>query len=171
MHYPFDRPAKSLAELFELICTSGYGRTIVGDFQASQQRIEIKSFPQELKFKLRESQDRTAPLGAAFITDGTTGTILLDLESPMGIAAPFLFHEMIHSLDRRLWSAAQQTLSRSTRREIIFQSECRAFRAQHVLQEQLKAKFSNLRDYHLEQFPHIPFLNRALEPHEIQTGH
>lgn len=165
----FAQPFQSWDEVFRLIQSSALGRQTLNRFFLRRNPVRIEFYPEEVRPRLVAALTPKSPLGAVFVTDGEQGTIYVDDQSQLGILVPFLFHEMIHSLDGTLWKAARQTLSPSQRNTVIYEAECRAFRAQHLFQEELKELHPELRSFHETQYSHLSFLNRALLPHEIAS--
>lgn len=163
----FAQPLASWNQVFALFQKTSEGREVLKRFFRRIYSVRIESYPLDLRHRLLAVLSSGCPLGAAFVTDGNQGTIYVDDQAPLGILVPFLFHEMIHSQDETLWKAAQQSQSFPRRNSIIFEAECRAFRAQHLFQEELKGYYPDLRVFHESQYSHLPFLNRALTPEEI----
>jgi hypothetical protein len=128
---------------------------------------KIESYPREVHSRLKELTSPSHPLGAAFITDGKTGTLYLDLKAEMSALVPFLLHELSHSLDHSLWSAARRQLSRFQKNEIIFQAEISAFRDQHRFLSELKKIYPTLADFYSQKYARVLSLQRAFEPSEI----
>ena len=166
----FASQPKDLSAILQLVGQSLLGRRTLREFEVfrKSRQVRIDTYPPEILSQLSEVADPGHLVGASFTTDGEVGAIHYDPESPIGIVAPFLFHEIIHSLDLTLWEAASMSVSRSRIREVVFLAECRAFHAQHLFQEELKKIYPSLRAFHLFNYPHIPFLNRALEAREIE---
>lgn len=167
----FAQIPKTWSELLNLILESKTGRKTIEEFSHVFQRnqIEIKAYPEEIKLKLQASSPTNGFLGAVFLIEENKGTIYFDPQSEIGILAPFLIHEMTHCSDENLWIAARQKLTPFKKQELLFSSECRAFHTQHHFQEELKTIYPELRIFHLENYSHIPFLNRALLPDEIAS--
>ncbi len=188
----FSTPPKSWDDIFRLIQEVPRGRETLILFrnQVASGLVQVQSYPDSVKNQLRalnsptqgplqtsetltfdpqkSSSDPTlTPLGAAFVTDGFEGKLVLDPTGPLGIVVPFLFHEMIHSLDETLWRAAQRGGSPTERRAIIFESECRAFRAQHKFQEELRSKYPEYRSFCETWGEQFPFIQREFLPDEI----
>ncbi len=169
---PFSTPPKSWDALFRFIRESRSGREILRQFeiQVSRGLVDIQPYPETLKSQLQhlnQPSNPTLPLGAAFTTDGVQGTLLLDPQGPAGILAPFLVHEMTHSLDETLWSAARHSQTPFQIKAIIFDSECRAYRAQHQFLAEMKAIFPEYQAFCQSWETQLPFLNRQLLPDEI----
>ncbi|MEO7163912.1 MAG: hypothetical protein ABI041_13415 [Bdellovibrionia bacterium] len=165
----FAQSGPSLQEIFDLIQETPFGQVVYGQFYALYKagKLKIQSYPLALRSKLLAVQTPGCPLGAVFITDGEEGQILYEAEGKLGILVPFIFHEIIHSLDERIWKAAGKDLKPSEKEELIYSSECLAFSAQHEFQEGLKAIYPELRIFHRNQYPRLDFLNRAISPKEI----
>ena len=165
----FLRPPTNLDEIRSLIVKTTIGSTTWKEFGSASQgdRIKIEPYPADIRSRLAASADQGHPIGALFVTDGKQGVIYLDLLGELGVLLPYLFHEMIHSLDESLWNAASTSLSKGQKKEIIFKSECKAFYAQNLFMEELKTVFPELRKFYSQRYPQIPFLNRPFLPHEI----
>jgi hypothetical protein len=165
----FLRSPKSTQELLDLIQQTSLGQETLCRFLPfyKQERILIESYPERIRSKLVSVRSADHPIGAVFVTDGTHGTIYIDLKSESGVLLPFLFHEIVHSLDESLWKAARQSLSQKQRQEVIYKAECRAFHAQYLFQEELKTQYPELNNYYKRNFSSVPFLNRELSSAEI----
>ncbi len=168
----FSNPAQSWEQILAWIVKTQIGREVLNQFrqQIAANQVRIEPYPRSIHLKLQalsEEKSQPAPLGAAFITDGKNGTVYLDTSGPLGVLVPFLFHEMIHSLDDSLWKAARNYLRPSLQREVLFAAECRAFHAQHHFLEQLKLLHPEYRAYCKTWEVQFPFLNREFLPHEI----
>ena len=165
----FAQPPQSWQEITGFIQETALGREILKRFLSLCQsgKLRVQAYPQDLRVELLAVQAPGCPLGAAFITDGWEGRILYDGQGELGIVVPFVFHEMVHSLDERLWAAAQQNLGARDRNELIYSSECLAFSAQHELQVGLKKIYPELNSFHKDRYPHLGFLNREFSPQDI----
>lgn len=165
----FAAPPQSWNEVVEFVSYSAQGKKVLKQLfpHFKSERIKVETYPETIRAQLQAAATNGDPIGALFVTDGTNGTIYIDMKSELGVLVPFAFHEMIHSLDETLWSAAKRRLAPSQKRELVFQSECKAFREQHVFLEELKSLYPDLRDFHRLHYPRVPFLNRELLPHEI----
>lgn len=166
---PFARAPKNWKEVTDYIAKTALGRATLGRIRPSfdSKKITLEVYPYEIRSQLAAVARNGEPLGALFVTDGQKGTIYVDMQSELGVVLPFVFHEMIHSLDESLWSAAQKKLSSNQKKDLIFKSECLAFKTQHRFLEQLKEEFPELRRFLLHHYPKVPFLNREFQPHEI----
>jgi hypothetical protein len=182
----FRRP-KEFREIIELIGVTPSGQRLIANFSIYIQKVkvEFKSYPDELRAKLHASifdssftsvsttsSDSASPLGlrplgAAFVTDGTSGIIYFDLQETLGVLAPLIYHELVHCLDETLWKAAVHRSTPSQLRELIFLAECRAYAAQYEFQEQLKEKYPMLDKLYSLYVDSFPALSRRLEPFEI----
>jgi hypothetical protein len=165
----FARSARSWQEILEFIQQSPLGEQLVPPFVSlcKAGKIAVRAYPSDLRAELLSVQESGCPVGAVFVTDGVHGQILYDGQGELGILIPFVFHEIVHSLDERLWLAAGKRLSAEARNQLVYSSESLAFNAQHELQEGLKKIYPELRVFHQDRYPHISFLNRAISSQEI----
>lgn len=166
---PFAAIPKSWSEIVEFISHSSTGRKILREIQPhfQSEKIQVQAYPESIRSRLLAVAAQGEPLGALFVTDGETGTIYVDMKSELGVVVPFAFHEMIHSLDENLWNAAKRPIQATQKKELVFQSECKAFREQHIFLEEMKALYPQLREFLRLHYPSVPFLNREFLPHEI----
>src|SRR5689334_18922460 len=110
------RPARA-EDVFRLIAKAPTGRALLEAFVPllARKRVAIVPYPPELVAKLRETIPAGHPIGACFVVDPAsgTGTIHLDFESPVGVLAPFLVHEIVHALDPRVWKGETRSAGRT----------------------------------------------------------
>ena len=144
----FSRP-DSLNQAFKLIAQTQTGRTVLEAFLPKYKKglISIEPYPVEVLTRLKSIIGPKQPVGACFMNDGKNGTIYFDPESPLGVLAPFLVHEMIHSLDATLWELAAVPVSQKTKDQIFLRAEAKAFDVQHRFTQELKKTHP-----HYEQF-------------------
>ncbi len=168
--YQFAEPARSWQEVMDLIQQTPLGRSVLGRALSLCRtgKLAFRPYPRDLRSELLGALSPGCPLGAVFVTDGGQGQIFYDAQGQLGILAPFVFHELIHSLDKRLWLAAGKTLSIQERAALLYSSEQLAFSAQHEFQEGLKKLYPELRAFHRDCYPHLSFLNRAISFEEIR---
>ena len=101
-------------------------------------------------------------MGACFINDGEIGTIYTDLTSPLGVVAPFLFHELIHALDEGVWEAARRPLAREAKDQVMLMAETRAFEAQHQFVAELGDRFPDYRTFLAKHYPKAKILHERM---------
>lgn len=157
----------SLEDIYRVIGQVPVGQVIISDFLKLEKKgmVEILPYPTEIYEKLN-SED--SPIGAVFVTDGSKGTIYMDFQSELGIQVPFLFHELVHSLDQSLWNAPKLKLTNSEKYNLIFRAESLAFHLQHLLLETLKKIHPELIHYYQSRYAHISSLNRAINSQELR---
>ena len=111
----FSKPPVRIEEILKTIARAPSGRKILERFLPlfHQGTVRIEAYPTAIVARMREVLEEGQPVGASFIHNGETGVIYLDLSSPLGILAPFLLHEMVHSLDPEVWRTPHQDLARS----------------------------------------------------------
>ena len=148
------------------------GAPILAQFRdhISSQRVKIIDYPSDLKAQLRSVHPIPSVhpvLGADFITDGSQGTIYLNTSAPLGLTLPLLFHEMVHSTDESLWRLARSKANKHEIRSIILHAEYRAFQAQHLLIQELKALHPNYLRCWEQWKEQVPFLFREITRDEI----
>jgi hypothetical protein len=153
---PSDQVVESLFWLIEQTST---GRELLLGFRPlyRQKKIVINFYPESIAKKLRRTHRKAEPNGASFVTDGQTGVIYLDPYSPIGVLAPFLVHEIAHSLDLSLWSLARSNTT-TNRKPIIARSEIRAHKTQSDFTIELKKKFPEFEQFLSLNFPHSKLL-------------
>ena len=164
-------PPKNWEEIERYISRSLLGKKTLMDLRPylEKHKITVEPYPQRVRKQLLEIAKNGEPLGALFVTNGEEGTIYVDMEGELGVVIPFAFHEIVHSLDASLWNAAKGKPSQEQKKDLIFKSECLAFKKQHLFLEELKASYPDLREFLRNHYPKIPFLNREFLPHEIAS--
>ena len=138
-----------------------------------KQEVRIEAYPAEVLERLKLAIGRDQPVGACFIPEyqgeARHGTIYLDLTSPLGLLAPFLFHEMVHSLDPSLWEAARHPLSRDSRDRVLLEAETKAFETQHRFVLELKQRFPEYQRFLQAQYPRMKILHERLTATDVAT--
>lgn len=167
----FAKPPGSLQEILKLMTRTASGREALERFLplVESGKIDIQPYPMELLTRLRAALGPDQPIGACLINDFSHGTIYLDLQSPIGILAPFLFHEMIHALDPAIWRAASARSENRVAPEdpIFLQTELRAFDAQRKFVEELSAREPAYGDFLASQSSRIKKLTDRLTENDI----
>lgn len=164
---------RQIDDVFELISQSPLGDRILRQFLPlfRSGRIRIKAYPNELLSKLKAVLGPGQPIGAAFVTDGDTGVIHYDRTSPLGVLGPFIFHEIVHSLDVRLWDSARNGGStarmRNERKKLMLLTETTAFNRQHELVTELKERVPGFAAFLAEQYPRVRILHERMTESEI----
>lgn len=136
--------------LTKLIARSASGRKLLEQFLPLLQKgtIRIEPYPVAILKKLREVIPADQPIGACFIRDGAGGTIFVDFETPIGILAPFLVHEIIHALaGKKEFSVTEES----------------AFQGQHLFTQELRERDADYDVFLKSQFPKAKFLHKLLE--------
>ena len=163
------KKANNVKDVFEVIAATEIGRKVLKDFmpQFTSGKIKIEQLTPEVREKHKVSSSGAA----AFVYDGNTKTIYIDKDSEVGVAAPLLLHEIVHSLDQdyigtfarnnELWK-----LFRTRGKEIMAQAAARVGKPEKQLKDsdfnqaeldqlyKLKTesdKFNDIRDFRTER--------------------
>ena len=164
MNFDFAKKPESAQSILRLISRTASGRDLLERFlpQLNRGRIVIQAYPPELVSRLRAVLGEGQPIGAAFVIDGGQGTIYLDLESPLGVLAPFLVHEIIHSLNEGLWKAEKDGIRKADRTELYLRSEEDAFEGQHRFVAELGERYPEFRAFLKAYYPKAKILHEKL---------
>jgi hypothetical protein len=158
-------PASS-EEILRLIAKSPAGRTLLERFlpHFTRGRVSIVAYPAELVAKLREVLPADQPIGACFEADPSTGRgrIFHDFGSPIGVLAPFLVHEIAHSLDPRAWEKRAAKAG-------ALALETEAFHVQFRFTQELRERDPEYDLFLRERFPKTKMLHELLEPSDISA--
>ncbi len=160
-------------EVLKLISRTRIGNEVLEQFlpRLRKGEVRIAGYPPEVLERLKLAIGRDQPVGACFIPEykGETreGTIYLDLTSPLGLLAPFLFHEMVHSLDPGVWDAARRPLTRKSRDRVLLEAETKAFEAQHQFVLELKQRFPEYQRFLQTQYPRAKILHERLTATDV----
>jgi len=155
--------------IFRLIAKSVTGRRVLEAFLPlfTSQRVTIQSYPSTVLEQLRSVLGEGTPIGACFTIDQGIGRIFIDTTSPIGVLAPFLVHEMVHALDKRLWDADGQSMRRTERDKLFLQVEVDAFQAQHLFMDDLKNRFRHYDAFLKSMYPKAKILHEKLTAESI----
>jgi hypothetical protein len=145
----FEQPPARVEEVLRLICHTATGRQFIDRLMPHHRsgRIRFEPYPATIVVRLRESVGPDQPIGAAFSTDGEAGIIHYDPKSPLGVLAPFILHEIVHSLDEALWEAARIPQKRMRREQLMLRAESIAFEAQHRFQGELAVRYPTYSEF------------------------
>lgn len=101
----FDRTPADSREILKFISSVRTGREMLSAFLPlyTSGKVAIAPYPVKVLTKLRAVLGEGQPVGACFMNDGSRGTIYLDMDTPIGVLAPFLIHEIAHALDENVW--------------------------------------------------------------------
>jgi len=140
---------RSFHEILAILARTSTGREVLSRIypDLTSGKVTIEAYPEELLTLLRAHRPEGEPVGATFTTDGLKGKIYLDLTSPLGVLAPFLIHEMVHSLDAALWYCANRSVTRAQIRSVKLQSEESAFQIQNRFVSELKTQCQEFSGY------------------------
>lgn len=125
----FGRKAEHLNEIFECIRLNPTGSSLLARFLPLFKAGAIQiSAMESTKLSVK---GMTGAAASAFVFDGKKRQILLDMSYPIGIVAPMLVHEIVHSMDleylaefalnQQLWhkfESAASTLLKSTTHKV-----------------------------------------------------
>lgn len=156
----------SIDEVMKLIARSAIGRELLERFMPAYARkqIRIEGYPTEIVARLRAVIPEGQPIGACFVNEGQKGVIYLDLGSPLGVLAPFLVHEMVHALDRRIWDGSTARADAE-----MISAEERAFETQFRFTQELKDRDAEYERFLSAQFPKAKILHELLERDAIEA--
>lgn len=151
--------------VLKLIARTASGRSLLEQFLPLIKKgtVKISPYPKEIVAKLRDVIPEGQPIGACLVTEGDTGTIFLDFDSPIGVLAPFLVHEIAHALDPRIWTG-------KTKRShsVLLEVETSAFQTQFRFTQELRERDPAYETFLTTQFPKAKVLHQLLEFEEIQ---
>ena len=166
----FNRTPEAITEVLKLIARTNTGREILEKFLPlyNQRKIAIKPYPDEIVNKLKAVIGPDQPVGACFVTDGVAGTIHYDARSPLGVLAPFIFHEMVHSLDACLWDNAQIPMTQTSRDQLHLRAETKAFEYQHRFVDELGQRYPEYKKFLAEYYPKAKILVDRLTSTDIE---
>jgi hypothetical protein len=165
----FSGRVRSPREILELIAEAPTGRKVLDRFTPTFESglIRIEAYPLHIVEQLRQHTGPDQPIGACFMRDGKQGTIYLDMTSPLGVLAPFLLHEMVHSLDSDLEKASKHPMSRKDRDALLLLAETEAFEAQHDFVEELSSSMPGYRDFLNSYYPKARILHERLTTEDV----
>ncbi len=134
----------------KLIARTTSGRKLLEQFLPLLKKgtFRIEPYPAGVLKKLREVIPADQPIGACLIREAQGGTIFIDTETPIGIIAPFLVHEIIHAL--------------AGKKEFALVEES-AFQGQYLFTQELRERDPNYDIFLRTQFPKAKFLHKLLE--------
>lgn len=162
----FSENVESIHTVLHWISQSQLGKSVLEQRRSSRysDRVSFNQFSPEVCSDLKMHSQ----VSAAFVTDGTLGSIYFDGSSQLGVLIPVIFHEMIHSMDESLWRLAKYPdLLAPQKRDILFQSEVCAYQGQIALLRELWTTFPHLKQFLEEEFSSVPHFQRDLTPSEI----
>lgn len=128
-------------------------------------KVRIAPYPLDVLAKLRGIIPVGQPIGACLVTEGDTGTIFLDYESPIGVLAPFLVHEISHSLEPKVW-AGRTAKSQSA----MLDAESAAFQIQFKFTQELRDLDSEYDRFLKTNYPKAKMLHTLLEFEAIEDS-
>lgn len=164
-------PATDVREVLDLIASTNFGRSILGSFLPDyrEKRVSFEAYPSDIVTKLAECRTPGTPAGAAFVTDGETGTIYYDANSELAVLAIFFVHEIAHSLDDSIWSAVGKQETQEERRRRVIRSEAIAFECQFRFLAELSRRFPTLISDLAKKYPQGGHLYRRLSIAQISA--
>lgn len=170
-HRDFSAPPKSVHDVLKIVSMTQTGRQLLERFLPllHANRVRVESYPLNVVEKLRSILGEGQPVGASFIHDGRSGTIYIDPTSPIGVLAPFLVHEIVHSLDTLCPSSNASDGSRRPRPTHPVDAESHAFRVQYQFTQELRQRFEDYERFLKTQFPRARILHELLSEDEIAT--
>jgi hypothetical protein len=151
--------------VLKLVARTATGRAILEKFLPLLKRgqVAIAPYPREIVAKLRLVIPEGQPIGACLVTEGPRGTIFLDYESPIGVLAPFLVHEMSHALEPTVWNGKT---SRS--QEAMLDAESSAFQTQFKFTQELRERDPAYDTFLKTNYPKAKLLHTLLEFEDIE---
>ena len=166
---PWANTPHSISEVLEWISSTSLGAQVVQAFFAMGRikAVRIAGYPDEIRKRLNRVRKKNEPIGAAFVTDGTQGTIYVDLEQEAAVLGPFLLHEMVHSLDEALWQIAAEKVNQENREKVILESERKAFETQYLFIQEMRRKDPAFGQFLDKKYPRVAILQQALSREEI----
>lgn len=168
MSLAYEKAPGKIDEVLKLIAKVAAGRKLLESFlpMLAKGTVRIEAYPDEIVAKLREILPSDQPIGACFTVDPETrvGCIYLDYGSPLGVLAPFLVHEIVHSLDPKVWKGDAQKS-----RERMLETEEHAFHSQFLFTEELRDRDPDYDRFLRTVFPKAKILHELLEPSEIEA--
>lgn len=165
----FEKSPENVNEIFQLISRTPVGRMTLEHFLPyyHQQKTVIHPYPEKIIQKLRVTLGEGQPIGACFVINDQQGIIYLDFDSPLGVLAPFLVHEIVHSLDKGLWSNQDRPLSRKARDQLMLRAETKAFEYQHRFVQELMQRYPEYKKFIAKRQSQIKILINKLTQSDI----
>ncbi len=151
--------------VMKLIARTVTGRELLEQFLPLLKRgqVKIAPYPRDIVAKLRNVIPEGQPIGACLVTEGKEGTIFLDYESPIGVLAPFLVHEISHALQPNVWAGKT---ARS--QELLIEAEAHAFQAQFKFTQELRERDPNYDTFLRTNYPKAKLLHTLLEFEDLE---
>ncbi len=143
----YESKVHSAEPIFKLIARSATGRSLLERFLPLYRKgkVKIEPYPPAIVAKLREVIPEGFPVGACLVTEGDQGTIFLDFESPLGVLAPFLVHEISHALEPRI------------------KTEAEAFQIQYRFTQELRERDTEYDSFLKAHYPKAKILHQLLD--------
>lgn len=151
--------------VLRLIARTPTGRALLEGFLPMLKRgkLKIAPYPREIVAKLRAVIPEGQPIGACLVTEDDVGTVFLDFDSPIGVLAPFLVHEIVHTLEPRVW-AGKTVRSQAA----LLETETEAFQTQFRFTQELRERDPAYDAFLKSNFPKAKLLHTLLEFEEIE---
>ncbi len=168
----YTEPPTSSAKILDFISQTHTGRALAAKLEPhlKSQRVQIATYPEEIRKKLAATRTADQPAGACFIHDGETGTIYYDSNSDLATVSVFLVHEITHALDENLWNASREdnnSTSSTSLARAQFESECQAFRAQHEYLAELGRTNPEVITFLQNKYPAAKILHELMDENKI----
>jgi hypothetical protein len=151
--------------VLKLIARTASGRVLLERFLPMLKRgqVKIAPYPREIVAKLRVVIPEGQPIGACFVTEGATGTIFIDYDSPIGVLAPFMVHEIAHALEPKVW-AGKTAKSQAA----MLEAEESAFQTQFKFTQELRERDPEYDTFLKTHYPKAKLLHTLLEFEDIE---
>ena len=164
----YDLKPNSVEDILKLISRSHTGRKVLENFLPlyHKNKVAIDTYPADIVSQLRQVLPEGQPIGACFTPNGgpnNGAVIYLDFTSPIGILAPFLVHEMVHALDKRVWSGKTQNAG-----DVLFAVESLAFETQFRFTQELKERDAEYETFLASHYPKAKILHTMLTLEDIE---
>lgn len=152
--------------VLKLVARSETGRGLLERFIPMMKRgkVKIAPYPAGIVAKLRAVIPAGQPIGACLVTEGDSGTIFLDYESPIGVLAPFLVHEIVHALEPKVW-AGKTAKSQAA----LLDAESSAFQTQFKFTQELRERDPEYDAFLKTNYPKAKMLHTLLEFEDLET--
>lgn len=116
----FSQICNPVEESFKLMAFSGAGRKVLKEFlpRYSKGEIQIRFLDPSVSMEVMGGANLAGIPAGGFVFDGQRKTIFIEKDMEVGLLAPLLFHEMVHSVDEdylnsypqqeKLWESFRQ---------------------------------------------------------------
>lgn len=160
----YEKSPVELNTVLKTILKTEIGRRILEEFLPlySRKKIIFEAYPKEMVETLLHSKNENAenePIGACIVFHSSQyAKIHYDSNASLGVLIPFLFHEICHAVDSRMW-----------KNQYTIECELDAFEKQYRLIEELKRTDLQYEVYLKSYYSKSRLLGKRLTAEEIRA--